>query len=308
MEWQKFVKGKLEKGMESTTKSVDPRIKIQRDSSGNVTGLTRPMIEPDPVNVKKVTVQPTELNVPKMHNGTENVMDEQEKARTSKERGAAATKYPSGSQEQRDFIAKQGELEAGRGGISSMDKSRLDAQTQAVQVSGKPQKYQFGTSYVQPMDQPLPPVRQPSMNQMTPRMANPVVGAPPVMHKGTEEVPAVLEKGERVISKDHNKKLGGMSNLNLIRSALAFNKGKQAPSQTEEMPKPEKELKELRIRPSKNGGHIIEHHFTHPEAHQMEEHTSSNMEELHNHLHEAFGIPHGDQAIAAADASAQGGE
>jgi hypothetical protein len=67
---------------------------------------------------------------------------------------------------------------------------------------------------------------------------------------------------------------------------------------------PAKSLKEMRIRKAKSGGHIIEHHFEHPEHHQMEEHTSGNAMDLAKHVVQHMG---GDEEQAES-ASAQGGE
>lgn len=67
--------------------------------------------------------------------------------------------------------------------------------------------------------------------------------------------------------------------------------------------KPKKEIKEMRIRKGKSGGHIIEHHHTAPEHHPMEEHTSGNDDQLANHVLQNMGTPNPGEAEADAGQS-----
>lgn len=298
-----------------------------------------------------------------LHNGTESVMasdKEQEAAQLSKERGMAASKLP--PEKKAAYIAEQGRLESKRGGMSALDKSRLQSENMAVTVSeGKQgaEKYHNGVDRVgeiyrasargemkgdpvrnaiaqEAMDKEIKkkadiryegwpathPERdvqrlgKPPSSEFATHVKEGVEGYkaahPEKYHNGNakvlgkNDVPAILEKGERVLSKDDNKKIGKMSNMDLVKSALMYKKpAMMAHEPDAEPPKPEKKLKEIRIRKSKNGGHIIEHHFTHPETHQMEEHISSNMGELHGHLDNALA----EEAEERAEhASASGGE
>jgi hypothetical protein len=96
---------------------------------------------------------------------------------------------------------------------------------------------------------------------------------------------AKLHEGERVIKKSDNDKLGGMSNMRLVEAALAHQKEEaKEPASEEKKETPAKELKELRIRKTANKGAIIEHHFTQPEFHQMQEHTVANKKQLAQHV------------------------
>jgi hypothetical protein len=128
----------------------------------------------------------------------------------------------------------------------------------------------------------------------------------PRMHDGAKNVPAILEEGERVVKKEDNKKLGGMSNHHLVRSALAFNKmkpGEQSDAEEAPAPMPAKSLKEMRIRKAKSGGHIIEHVHSEPSFHPNEEHVTKNNHELAQHV-----MDHMGDEEQAEGASAQGGE
>lgn len=67
--------------------------------------------------------------------------------------------------------------------------------------------------------------------------------------------------------------------------------------------KPHKEIKEIRIRKGKSGGHIIEHHHTHPEHHPVEEHVAPTMDALHDHMEDTMGAPNLGEAEADAGQS-----
>jgi hypothetical protein len=106
-------------------------------------------------------------------------------------------------------------------------------------------------------------------------------------HTGTPYVPktgpAILKKGEAVIAAEHNP----MNPENLYDKVPGM------------MPKPKKEMSHMMIRKAK-GGHVVEHHFTHPADHKMEEHVMTNMAALHNHLEKHMGTPNqGEESVAA---------
>lgn len=106
-------------------------------------------------------------------------------------------------------------------------------------------------------------------------------------HKGTAYVPktgpAILKKGEAVIAAEHNP----MNPENLYDKVPGM------------APKPKKELSHMNIRKAK-GGHVVEHHFTHPADHKMQEHVMTNMADLHNHLEQHMGTPNqGEESVAA---------
>lgn len=99
-------------------------------------------------------------------------------------------------------------------------------------------------------------------------------------HKGTDYVPKtgayVLEKGEKVVPKEQNM------SMDHLKDALGGN---------DKNAKPKKELKEIRTRKAKDGKIIHEHHFTHPEHYDKEEHVSANQDELVDHMLEHMGTP-----------------
>jgi hypothetical protein len=53
--------------------------------------------------------------------------------------------------------------------------------------------------------------------------------------------------------------------------------------------KPKKEVKEVRVRKGKSGGHIMEHHHTRPEHHPVEEHVTSTNKDMMAHMMENMG-------------------
>lgn len=74
--------------------------------------------------------------------------------------------------------------------------------------------------------------------------------------------------------------------------------------------KPKKEIKEVRVRKGKSGGHVIEHHHTHPEHHPMEEHVTKGDDAMAAHMMANMGgTPSPDQDASAAppDAAAAAG-
>lgn len=64
--------------------------------------------------------------------------------------------------------------------------------------------------------------------------------------------------------------------------------------------KPKKEIHEIRVRKGKSGGHIIEHHHTHPSHHPMEEHVTKNDDEMAEHMMQNAGTPNPGEAAADA--------
>lgn len=72
--------------------------------------------------------------------------------------------------------------------------------------------------------------------------------------------------------------------------------------------KAKKEIDHIKIRKMKTGGHIVEHHHTHPGDHPMEEHGAATMDKLHDHVEAAMGTPNegedGSNSPAASGMSA----
>ncbi len=66
---------------------------------------------------------------------------------------------------------------------------------------------------------------------------------------------------------------------------------------------PKKEIKEIRVKKSHNGGHIITHKHHHPEHHPDEEHTTKGDDEMVSHMMQHAGTPNDGET---ADASMQG--
>jgi hypothetical protein len=64
--------------------------------------------------------------------------------------------------------------------------------------------------------------------------------------------------------------------------------------------KPKKEISHIVTRKSANGGHIHEHHHTHPAHHPKEEHTTSGDDAMAEHMLQNMGTP--NQGEAEADA------
>lgn len=64
--------------------------------------------------------------------------------------------------------------------------------------------------------------------------------------------------------------------------------------------KPAKEIDHIRIRKAKSGGHIIEHHHTHPDHHPKEEHVTRGDDQLAEHTLSAMGTPNPGEAEADA--------
>ncbi len=69
--------------------------------------------------------------------------------------------------------------------------------------------------------------------------------------------------------------------------------------------KPKKEIKEMHIRKTANGKHIVTHKHHHPEHHPDEEHSMEDMGALHQHMEDHAGTPNeGEGAESAAPAGA----
>lgn len=104
----------------------------------------------------------------------------------------------------------------------------------------------------------------------------PLASQMPKMHDGgtvTHTGPHVLKAGEKVLTKEQH---GHITNaLSLAQTALSH--------EPEQDVKPPKVVKDMRIRRSANGGHIVTHvhtHFEHPD----EEHTTEGADGLVNHV------------------------
>lgn len=70
--------------------------------------------------------------------------------------------------------------------------------------------------------------------------------------------------------------------------------------------KPKKEIKEIRIKKSHDGKHVIIHQHHHPEHHEDETHVASDMSELHKHMDDHAGTPNeGEAPSGGSDAMAQ---
>lgn len=110
----------------------------------------------------------------------------------------------------------------------------------------------------------------------------------PVYHTGTDYVPktgpAILKKGEAVLNnKDADKLRKGkrMSKSDVYNSTSKSLGGKSKA--------PAKVVHKVEIRKGTSGGHIIEHHHTHPDHHPMEEHTTANDAAMLSHLQNVMG-------------------
>lgn len=110
--------------------------------------------------------------------------------------------------------------------------------------------------------------------------------------KGTPHVPKTgtykLHKGEAVIPAKDNPMAAGI-----------FDK---IPGSTEK--KAKKVIDHIKIRKMKTGGHIVEHHHTHPGDHPMEEHGAATMDKLHDHVEAAMGTPNEGEDASNSPAAA----
>ena len=112
--------------------------------------------------------------------------------------------------------------------------------------------------------------------------------------KGTSHVPKTgiykLHEGEAVIPKEKN-----MDSM----------KDKMTEALGGSDKKPKKEIKEMHVRKTANGKHIVTHKHHHPEHHPDEEHSMENMAALHQHMEDHAGTPNeGEGAESAAPAGA----
>lgn len=55
--------------------------------------------------------------------------------------------------------------------------------------------------------------------------------------------------------------------------------------------KPKKEIDHIKVRKAANGGHIMEHHHTHPEHHPVEHHTTKGDDAMVQHMLANAGTP-----------------
>jgi hypothetical protein len=72
--------------------------------------------------------------------------------------------------------------------------------------------------------------------------------------------------------------------------------------------KPAKKMSHMVVKHAANGGHIMEHHYTHPEHHPMEEHTTKGDAAMMAHMQQAMPdqAPAPDAAAGAAPDMAAG--
>jgi hypothetical protein len=111
--------------------------------------------------------------------------------------------------------------------------------------------------------------------------------------KGTSHVPKTgiykLHEGEAVIPKDKN--------MDSMKDKMMDSLGGEK--------KPKKEIKEMHIRKTANGKHIVTHKHHHPEHHPDEEHSMEDMGALHQHMEDHAGTPNdGEGAESAPPAGA----
>ena len=113
----------------------------------------------------------------------------------------------------------------------------------------------------------------------------------PSYEKGTSHVPktgpAILHEGEAVTPKDKN---------------MADIKDKMLASLSGDDKKPKKEIKEMHVRKTANGKHIVKHVHHHPEHHPDEEHAMDDMSALHQHMDDHAGEPNEGEAAPAGGA------
>jgi hypothetical protein len=129
------------------------------------------------------------------------------------------------------------------------------------------------------------------LNNMTKPLGSKPIGS---FAKGTSHVPKTgvykLHEGEAVIPKDKN---------------MADMKDKMMASLSGDDKKPKKEIKEMHIRKTANGKHIVKHVHHHPEHHPDEEHAMEDMGALHQHMEDHAGTPNeGEGAESAPPAGA----
>jgi hypothetical protein len=130
-----------------------------------------------------------------------------------------------------------------------------------------------------------------TLNDMTKPLGSKPIGS---FAKGTSHVPKTgvykLHEGEAVIPKDKN---------------MADMKDKMMASLSGDDKKPKKEIKEMHIRKTANGKHIVKHVHHHPEHHPDEEHAMEDMGALHQHMEDHAGTPNdGEGAESAPPAGA----
>lgn len=86
---------------------------------------------------------------------------------------------------------------------------------------------------------------------------------------------------------------------------MADMKDKMMASLSGDDKKPKKEIKEMHIRKTANGKHIVKHVHHHPEHHPDEEHAMEDMGALHQHMEDHAGTPNeGEGAESAPPAGA----
>jgi hypothetical protein len=111
---------------------------------------------------------------------------------------------------------------------------------------------------------------------------------------GTDYVPKTgnykLHEGEAVTPKEDN-----------MADSKLFD---MVPGRSSSEKKPEKHIKEIKIRKSHDGKHIVTHVHHHPTHHPDEEHVANDMAALHNHLEDHAGTPNEGEETPASGAPA----
>ena len=159
--------------------------------------------------------------------------------------------------------------------------------TPKMALSGTPEQRTVNA----PVDRISPKARYGAKpGEMRPESSPDLRPLPPLgsYEKGTSHVPKTgiykLHEGEAVIPKDKN--------MDSIKDKMTEALGGSDK-------KPKKEIKEMHVRKTANGKHIVTHKHHHPEHHPDEEHSMENMAALHQHMDNHAGEPDGDEAAPA---------
>lgn len=154
------------------------------------------------------------------------------------------------------------------------------------------------------------------MNATKPAPAETAPKPGPVMKRSGKTDYGAKKGEERIDVSDMTKPLGsfakgttkvpktGMYQLHKDEAVIPAHENAGMYDKVAGMKKPRKAKKEIdhiKIRKAKTGGHIVEHHYTHPD-HKMEEHVAPDMDALHDHLDQTMGAASAPPAPDAAAA------
>lgn len=174
----------------------------------------------------------------------------------------------------------------------------------------------FGTSTPQPFRQPSSMANTPANPVRYGSPASPVNIATPArarggmmsFEEGTDRVPktgtALIHKDEAVLNKHDAEKLRQAKGKNMAKKDVMKHVSESLGGK--ETAKPKKEISEMHIKKSANGGHISTHHHTSAE-HPPEQHTTKTSDELADHVMQNMTEPNPGEAEmgqASPDASA----